>query len=70
VGTQDSVFKNRTIWEQYGVFAAIWPGFDRSVHDQRRRSFADKPFSSRASNRNTCFGLGKPPSADMDETAL
>ena len=65
-------FTNRTIWEQYGVYAPIWGHvFDCSVH-----ALADvealplKPFSEPRIEPEIVFGLGSPPSADMDETAL
>src|SRR4030081_3574897 len=65
-------FTNRTIWAQYGVYAPIWGHvFDRSVHDlAEREALPLKPFSEPRIEPEIVFGLGKPPSADMDETAL
>ena len=65
-------FTNRTIWAQYGVFAPIWGHvFDRSVHDlAEQEALPLKPFSEPRIEPEIVFGLGKPPSGDMDETAL
>jgi 2-keto-4-pentenoate hydratase len=65
-------FTNRTIWAQYGVYAPIWGNvFDRSVHDlAEQEALPLKPFSEPRIEPEIVFGLGKPPSADMDETAL
>src|ERR1700731_795096 len=65
-------FTNRTIWAQYGVFAPIWGHvFDRSVHDlAEQETLPLKPFSEPRIEPEIVFGLGEPPSADMDETTL
>jgi 2-keto-4-pentenoate hydratase len=65
-------FTNRTIWAQYGVYAPIWGHvFDRSVHDLAvSEALPLEPFSEPRIEPEIVFGLGKPPSADMDETAL
>jgi 2-keto-4-pentenoate hydratase len=65
-------FTNRTIWAQYGVFAPIWGHvFDRSVRDLAdQEALPLKPFSEPRIEPEIVFGLGKPPSGDMGETAL
>jgi 2-keto-4-pentenoate hydratase len=65
-------FTNRTIWAQYGVYAPIWGHvFDRSVHDlAESEALRLAPFSEPRIEPEIMFGLDKPPSADMDETAL
>jgi 2-oxo-3-hexenedioate decarboxylase len=65
-------FTNRTIWAQYGVFAPIWGHvFDRSVHDlAEQEALPLERFSEPRIEPEIVFGLGKPPSADMDEAAL
>ena len=65
-------FTNRTIWAQYGVYAPIWGYvFDRSVHELAAvETLPLKPFSEPRIEPEIVFGLGRPPSADMDETAL
>lgn len=65
-------FTNRTIWSQYGVYAPIWGHvFDRSVHALAAvEALPLKPFSEPRIEPEIVFGLGRPPSADMDETAL
>jgi 2-oxo-3-hexenedioate decarboxylase len=65
-------FTNRTIWAQYGVYAPIWGHvFDRSVFELAAiDALPLAPFSEPRIEPEIMFGLGKPPSADMDETAL
>jgi 2-keto-4-pentenoate hydratase len=65
-------FTNRTIWAQYGVYAPIWGYvFDRSVHDLAAvEALSLKSFSEPRIEPEIVFGLGAPPSADMDEKAL
>ena len=65
-------FTNRTIWAQYGVYAPIWGHvFDRSVRELANvAALPLKPFSEPRIEPEIVFGLGSPPSADMDETAL
>jgi 2-keto-4-pentenoate hydratase len=65
-------FTNRTIWEQYGVYAPIWGHvFDRSVRDLATvATLPLAPFSEPRIEPEIVFGLAAAPSADMDETAL
>jgi 2-keto-4-pentenoate hydratase len=65
-------FTNRTIWAQYGVYAPIWGHvFDRSVQELANVEVLSlKPFSEPRIEPEIVFGLGSPPSADMDEAAL
>ncbi|WP_029582615.1 2-keto-4-pentenoate hydratase [Bradyrhizobium sp. URHD0069] len=65
-------FTNRTIWEQYGVYAPIWGYvFDRTVHDLVTvEALPLKPFSQPRIEPEIVFGLEAAPSAQMDETAL
>jgi 2-keto-4-pentenoate hydratase len=65
-------FTNRTIWAQYGVYAPIWGHvFDRSVQELANvEALPLKPFSEPRIEPEIVFGLGSPPSADMDEAAL
>jgi 2-keto-4-pentenoate hydratase len=65
-------FTNRTIWEQYNVYAPNW-GFvyDSTVHDLNGTSTL--PLAGLPEPRiepEIVFGLGRAPAADMDETAL
>jgi 2-oxo-3-hexenedioate decarboxylase len=65
-------FTNRQMWAVYGVQAPIW-GYctDRTTHDlattpvQRARDFAEPRIEP-----EVMFGLGKAPSAGMDDAAL
>jgi 2-keto-4-pentenoate hydratase len=65
-------FTNRTIWQQYGVFAPIWGYvFDRTVHDLAAvETLALSLFSEPRIEPEIVFGLAAAPSAQMDETAL
>jgi 2-keto-4-pentenoate hydratase len=65
-------FTNRTIWAQYGVYAPIWGHvFDRSVQELANgEALPLKSFSEPRIEPEIVFGLGSPPSADMDEAAL
>jgi len=65
-------FTNRTIWAQYGVYAPIWGHvFDRSVLELAGvEALPLQSFSEPRIEPEIVFGLGSPPSADMDETAL
>jgi 2-keto-4-pentenoate hydratase len=65
-------FTNRTIWEQYGVYAPIWGYvFDRSVHDLAAvETLPLAPFSEPRIEPEIMFGLGAAPSAAMDDAAL
>lgn len=65
-------FTNRTIWEQYKVYAPIWGYiYDSTVHELSNT--AALPLSGFAEPRiepEIVFGLAREPAADMDETAL
>ncbi len=65
-------FTNRTIWAQYGVYAPIWGYvFDSTLYnlaDHETLSLAG--FSEPRIEPEIVFGLGSPPSADMDENTL
>src|SRR6202022_1841128 len=65
-------FTNRTIWQQYGVFAPIWGYvFDRTVHDLAGvETLPLALFSEPRIEPEIMFGLAAAPSAPMDETAL
>jgi 2-keto-4-pentenoate hydratase len=65
-------FTNRTIWEQYGVYAPIWGYvFDRTVHDLATvEALPLKLFSEPRIEPEIVFGLEAAPFAQMDETAL
>ena len=65
-------FTNRTIWDQYNVYAPIWGYvFDRTVQDL---AAAEKlplaRFSEPRIEPEIVFGLCAAPAAGMDETAL
>lgn len=65
-------FTNRTIWEQYKVYAPIWGYvYDCTVHDLSE--MASLPLAGFAEPRiepEIIFGLGRAPASSMDETAL
>jgi 2-keto-4-pentenoate hydratase len=65
-------FTNRTIWEQYNVYAPIWGYvYDSTVHDLS--NMASLPLAGFAEPRiepEVVFGLGRAPASSMDETAL
>ena len=65
-------FTNRTIWEQYNVYEPIWGHvYDSTVHDLE--TTASLPLAQFAEPRiepEIVFGLARPPTPDMDETAL
>jgi 2-keto-4-pentenoate hydratase len=65
-------FTNRTIWEQYKVYAPIWGYVYRStVHDLG--DTATLPLAGFAEPRiepEVVFGLGGAPASHMDESAL
>src|SRR5260370_14057333 len=65
-------FTNRTIWQQYGVFAPIWGYvFDRTVHDLAAvETLPLTLFSEPRIEPEIVFGLAAAPSAQLDETAL
>jgi 2-oxo-3-hexenedioate decarboxylase len=65
-------FTNRTIWEQYKVYAPIW-GFvyDSTVHDLSNTvALPLASFSEPRIEPEIVFGLARAPSPEMDETAL
>src|ERR1700694_2693483 len=63
-------FTNRTIWQQYGVFAPIWGYvFDHTVHDLAGVETLPL-FSEPRIEPEIMFVLAAAPSAQMDETAL
>ncbi len=67
-------FTNRTIWEEYGVYAPIWGYvYDRTVQDLRANSPLVVSLSGLAEPRiepEIMFGLAAPPEPGMDEQAL
>jgi 2-keto-4-pentenoate hydratase len=65
-------FTNRTIWQQYNVYAPIWGyAFDRTVHDLAvMPTLSLRQFSEPRIEPEIMFGLGSVPSAGMDEAAL
>lgn len=65
-------FTNRTIWAQYGVNAPVWGYvFDSTVKDLAAvDAFPVGPFSEPRIEPEIMFGLGRSPSANMDENAL
>lgn len=65
-------FTNRTIWEQYKVYAPIWGYiYDRTVHGHATTpTLSLRPFSEPLIEPEIMFGLKIAPSAGMDEAAL
>ena len=67
-------FTNRTIWEEYGVYAPIWGDmYDSTVGtlDNDGSGTIDlAPFVEPCIEPEIAFGLARAPEADMDETAL
>jgi 2-oxo-3-hexenedioate decarboxylase len=65
-------FTNRTIWEQYNVYAPIWGYvFDRTVHHLAvTPTLSLARLSEPRIEPEIIFGLGSAPSAGMDEAAL
>ncbi len=65
-------FTNRTIWQQYNVYAPIWGYvFDRTVYDLPvTPTLSLRPFSEPRIEPEIMFGLGSAPSAGMDEIEL
>lgn len=65
-------FTNRTIWQQYNVYAPIWGyALDCTVHDLAvTPTLSLRQFSEPRIEPEIMFGLGSAPSADMDEAAL
>src|SRR6516162_6716442 len=65
-------FTNRTIWEQYKVYAPIWGYvYDSTVYELS--DTAALPLAAFAEPRiepEVIFGLSRAPAPDMDETAL
>lgn len=65
-------FTNRTIWDHYKVYAPIWGyAYDRTVHDLAiAPELSLRPYSEPLIEPEIMFGLGRTPSAGMDEAAL
>ena len=65
-------FTNRTIWQQYNVYAPIWGyAFDRTVHDLATTpTLSLRHLSEPRIEPEIMFGLGKAPSAGMGGAAL
>lgn len=64
-------FTNRTIWEQYNVYAPIWGHvYDSTVHDLSGASLPLAPFAEPRIEPEIVFGLASAPTPEMDETAL
>jgi 2-keto-4-pentenoate hydratase len=65
-------FTNRTIWEQYKVYAPNWGYiYDSTVHDLSRAALL--PLADLVEPRiepEIVFGLARAPAAEMDETAV
>jgi 2-oxo-3-hexenedioate decarboxylase len=65
-------FTNRTIWQQYNVYAPIWGYvYESTVHDLS--TTASLPLAGFAEPRiepEIVFGLARAPAAEMDEDAL
>lgn len=65
-------FTNRTIWEQYGVYAPVWGHvFDRSLHDLAvNDTLSLAALSEPLIEPEIIFGLGAVPAPGMDDMAL
>lgn len=65
-------FTNRTIWEQYKVYAPIWGHvYASTVHDLGERTMLPlATFSEPRIEPEIVFGVARPPTADMDDAAL
>jgi 2-keto-4-pentenoate hydratase len=65
-------FTNRTIWQQYNVYAPIWGyAYDRTVHDLAGTpTLSLGQLSEPRIEPEIMFGLGRAPAAGMDEAAL
>jgi 2-oxo-3-hexenedioate decarboxylase len=66
-------FTNRTIWEQYGVYAPIWGYvYDTTVHDLANVSgaFSLSAFAEPLIEPEIMFGMAAAPDARMDEREL
>jgi 2-oxo-3-hexenedioate decarboxylase len=65
-------FTNRTIWQQYNVYAPIWGYiYDSTVHDLSNTPSLPLPrFTEPRIEPEVVFGLRRAPASDMDETAL
>jgi 2-oxo-3-hexenedioate decarboxylase len=65
-------FTNRTIWEEYKVYAPIWGHvYDSTVHDlSDRDSLPLAGFCEPRIEPEIVLGLASAPAADMDEAAL
>ncbi len=65
-------FTNRTIWEEYGVYAPIWGDmYDTTLKPLGTDGVVDLgPLLEPRIEPEIAFGLGRPPRAGMDEAAL
>ncbi len=65
-------FTNKTIWEQYNVYAPIWGYvYDVACHDlSSTPSLSLNGLAEPRIEPEIVFGLGRKPDASMDETAL
>src|SRR3984893_9772060 len=65
-------FTNRTIWEQYKVYAPIWGHvYDPTVHELGNTACLPLTgFSEPRIEPEIVFGLARAPAPDMDEPAL
>lgn len=65
-------FTNRTIWQQYNVYAPIWGyAYDRTVHDLvTTPTLSLRQYSEPRIEPEIMFGLASAPSSAMDEAAL
>lgn len=63
-------FTNRTIWEEYGVFAPIWGYMYDTTVRELGESFDLSPLLEPRIEPEICFGLSQSPEPGMDEAAL
>ncbi len=65
-------FTNRTIWEEYGVYAPIWGDmYDTTLKPLASDGVLDlSPLLEPRIEPEIAFGIARPPQAGMDETAL
>jgi len=66
-------FTNRTIWEEYGVYAPMWGHvYDRTVHDlaEAGAGFSLSGLAEPRIEPEIVFGLAAAPAAGMDARAL
>jgi 2-oxo-3-hexenedioate decarboxylase len=65
-------FTNRTIWQEYGVYAPIWGYvYDTTVHDLgETTALSLAAFAEPRIEPEIVFGLSAAPAPDMDDAAL